>query len=255
MERNVNYVVIGAIFCVLTIAMIAFIFWIGRFGLDIKKQRIYHIYTQDEIGGISIDTPVKYKGIIVGSVVDIGFKTDEVGTVKIDVAISKKIPIREGSKVVIDSDSFVGMSYLNLKQSESGEFINDDSKALLKLDKNALSRLLGQAEGLGTDVQEILSNVKSITDGKNLEGFLETLNSLQSTKENLDETLTNINKLVKNLDSALSRGDFNFKDLIAPVANNAQNSFYLLNTFLEKISHFFDRLERDPYGTLLGKRD
>ena len=38
MERNINYTLIGLIFCILTIAMIAFIFWIGRFGIDVIEE-------------------------------------------------------------------------------------------------------------------------------------------------------------------------------------------------------------------------
>ncbi|RDU70513.1 MCE family protein [Helicobacter aurati] len=255
MERNINYVVIGAIFCALTIAMIAFIFWIGRFGIDERRVRIYHVYTQDEIAGISINTPVKYKGITVGNIVGIGFKDGEIGTVQLDVAINKKIPVREGSELIVDSDGFVGMGYLKLKQNENGNIIAEDSKANLILSKNALSRLMGDAEGISADVQQILHNVKVITDSKTLDEVLNILYSFQSTRDRLDETLANANKFITDLDRTLLRGDFNFKEILIPIVNKTQDSLYLLNTFLEKISHFFDRLERDPYDALLGKRN
>ncbi|RDU61219.1 MlaD family protein [Helicobacter sp. MIT 14-3879] len=255
MERDINYVLIGVTFCALTIAMIAFIFWIGRFGIDERRARIYHVYTQDEIAGISTNTPVKYKGITVGNIVGLRFKDGEIGVVQIDVAINKKIPVREGSELILDSDGFVGMSYLNLKQNEKGSIITDDSKAYLTLSKNTLSKILGDAEGMSADVQQILHNIKVITDSKTLEEILNMLNSFQSTRAYLDETLISTNKLVKDLNKALLRGDFNFKEILIPIMNRAQNSLYLLNTFLEKVSHFFDRLERDPYDALLGKRN
>lgn len=254
MERNVNYVLIGAIFCGLTIAMIAFIFWIGRFGIDERRVRIYHVYTTDEVGAIGVNTPVKFKGITIGNVMNIGFKKDEIGIVQIDVGINKKIPVREGSELVIDSDGFVGMSYLNLKQNEKGKIITDTSKAELSLAKNTLSKILGNAEGMSKDMQEILHNVKVITDSKNLEDIRNMLASLEGTKQNLDATLVSANKLLKDLDTALLKGDFNFKEILIPLANRSATSLQIFNTFLEKASHFMDRLERDPYETLLGKR-
>ena len=143
MERNVNYTLIGAIFCILTIAMIAFIFWIGRFGIDERRVKIYKVYTQDEVSGISTNTPVKFKGITVGNVVGMGFKKGEIGTVQIDVAINKKIPVREGSDLIIDSDGFVGMNYLNLRQNEKGKIIENDDveEAYKKLEEAINSKL------------------------------------------------------------------------------------------------------------------
>lgn len=255
MERNINYIAIGAIFCVLTIAMIAFIFWIGKFGIDERRMRIYHVYTEDEVTGISVNTPVKYKGISVGNIASIGFKNGDIGTVHIEVAINKKIPVKEGSELVIDSDGFIGMSYLNLKQNEYGNIIEDGNKAQLTLTKNALSRIMGNAEGMSSDVQQILSNIKSITNSKMIEELASTLISFQSTREHIDETLISANKLIKDIDKAILRGDFSFKDLLVPIINGAQDSINLLNTSLEKISHFLDRLEREPYDTLLGKRN
>lgn len=255
MERNINYIVIGAIFCALTTAMIAFIFWIGKFGIDERRMKIYHVYTEDEIAGISVNTPVKYKGISVGNVVSIGFKDGDIGTVQIKVAINKKIPVREGSELVIDSDGFVGMGYLNLKQNEYGNVIEDSDKAHLTLTKNALSRLMGSAEGMSSDMKQILNNIKVMTDGKIMEELIGTLNSFQSTKAHIDETLISANKLIKDIDKVILRGDFSFKDLLVPVINGAQGSIYLFNTSLEKIGHFLDRLERDPYDALLGKRN
>ncbi len=255
MERNINYVLIGVIFCVLTIAMIAFIFWIGRFGIDDRRVNIYHVYTKDEVGGISTNTPVKYKGISVGSVVKMGFKKDETDTVQIDVAINKKIRVREGSELIIDSDGFVGMNYLKLKQNENGKIIEDEDEATLFLAKNAIGKLLENAQGMTTDIQTIVSNVKHITDSKNIEDIRNMLISLEGTKDNLDKTLISADKFLRDLDKALLRGDFNIKDILTPMINKSGYSLQTLNTLLEKMSLFMDRVERDPYETLLGKRN
>lgn len=255
MERNINYTLIGIIFCVLTIAMIAFIFWIGRFGIDDRRVKIYHVYTQDDISGIGVNTPVKYKGISVGSITNIGFKKDDINMVQIDVAINKKIPVREGSELIIDSDGFVGMSYLKLKQNEKGNIIADEDETTLFLAKNAISKLLDNAQGMTNDIQDIVMNVKNITDSKNIEDIRNMLVSLEGTKQNLDKTLVSANKLLKDLDKALLRGDFNLKEILTPLINKSGYSLQTLNAFLEKASLFMDRMERDPYETLLGKRN
>ena len=64
-----------------------------------------------------------------------------------------------------------------------------------------------------------------------------------------------MSKLLKDLDQALLKGDFNFKEILVPILNRSNMSLQILNTFLEKGNHFMDRLERDPYETLLGKRN
>ncbi len=255
MERNINYTLIGIIFCALSVGMIAFIFWIGRFGIDDRRLRVYKVYTQDDVSAINTSTPVKFKGINVGSVLEIGFKKGEVGVVQIDVGINKKIPITEGSELVVDSDGFAGLSYLNLKLNQKGNVIKDKDEAVLYLSKNSLSKFLDSAMDLSDDLQDILNNIKSATDKQNVEDIKSMFATLEGTKEHLDNVLISANKLLKDMDAALLRGDFNFKELVVPLLNNANGSLQILNSLLEKGNHFMDRLERDPYETLLGKRE
>lgn len=95
MERNVRYVWIGAIFFIILILMIAFIMWLNRFELDSHRFQHYYTYSQDEVGGIGTNTPIKYKGISVGRVISVDFASLKEGTIQIQMLIDSQLEIRK----------------------------------------------------------------------------------------------------------------------------------------------------------------
>ena len=89
MERHINYITIGGLFFAILVGLVVFIIWFGRLGVDESKFRAYTIRTTHDISGIAPKTPIKYKGITIGSVQSIGFDEKEVGVVKIILFIQK----------------------------------------------------------------------------------------------------------------------------------------------------------------------
>ncbi|PAF51106.1 hypothetical protein BKH43_02555 [Helicobacter sp. 13S00401-1] len=255
MERNVNYVAIGVIFCVLCILMVVFVIWIGRIDIGDSGYKSYKVYTTSDVTGIGVNTPVRYKGISVGNITKMAFSDKKDGVVEINVDINKDIPVHKGSELMIDSQGLAGLNYLNLVQSKNKEIITSSKDATLSLSKNALGKLLDNAQGISKDMQDIVTNVKTLTSPKYTDEIVDTLDSFKDTKQKLDTLLTNTNKLVVNLNTSVTRGDFRYKDIVAPLANRMQDSISQIQSFFQRANGFLDRVERDPYDTLLGKRE
>ncbi|PAF43484.1 MlaD family protein [Helicobacter sp. 11S02629-2] len=255
MERNVNYVAIGIIFCLLCVLMVIFIIWIGRIDVGDSEYKSYKVYTTSDVTGIGVNTPVRYKGISVGNITKMAFSNKRDGVVEIDVDISKDIPVKKGSELMIDSQGLAGLNYLNLVQSKNPEIITDSKDATLSLSKNAIGKLLDNAQDISKDMQDIVANVKTLTSPKYTNEIVHTLDSFQDTKQKLDTLLVNTNKLVVNLNTSVARGDFRYKDIVAPLANQLQDGISQMQSFFQRANGFLDRVERDPYDTLLGKRE
>lgn len=259
MERNINYTVIGSIFFAVVVCMVIFIFWIGRIGVDDSKYQAYEVYTDKEISGISINTPVKYKGITIGSVTSIGFDKDKLGTVKIGLNISSSIPIRKNSMVTPDSDGLAGLGYLSLEQSKDGSFIGKDDPHILNFKQNFMGKIASQADEVTKELLDVLKNIKDLTDTQNIKSISNIIRSLDSLSTTLAETKDEINGLSKNsnlllsnLNSKIEGGEYDVKKMLNPVIIELETGLKNMNQFFEKGSGMLEKFDNDPYNTLFG---
>lgn len=259
MERNINYTVIGSIFFAVVVCMVIFIFWIGRIGVDDSKYQAYEVYTDKEISGISINTPVKYKGITIGSVTSIGFDKDRLGTVKIGLNISSNIPIHKNSVVTPDSDGLAGLGYLSLEQSKDSAFIGKDDPHILNFKQNFMGKIASQADEVTKELLGVLKNIKDLTDTQNIKSISNIIRSLDSlsttlaeTKDEINGFSKNSNLLLSNLNNKLESGEYDVKKMLNPVIIELETGLKNMNQFFEKGSGMLEKFDNDPYNTLFG---
>ena len=70
MESRVNYTLVG-VFTIVFLAIFAgVVFWLGKFNFKDDTDK-YRVYITESVSGLNIEAPVKYRGIVVGSVADI----------------------------------------------------------------------------------------------------------------------------------------------------------------------------------------
>lgn len=249
MERQVNFILIGSLSFFIVIMFVAFLLWFGRIDIGDDKIKKYYIYTEHDISGIALRTPVKYKGIIIGNVAKISFDKNNIGLVKITLTINKEIPIREGSTLIMDSQGLVGMSYLSLHQNPDGKIIDDSSEARLVLEKNFMGNITNQVDKIATGITEVLNkqNINDITQAINsLSAFAVRLDAMSDSIDTIVKSTANI---AKNLDRKFQEGQYD----LAPTLNQAQRSLQNLDAVLQKGSNILDKFNDNPYKTLFGE--
>ena len=161
MERNVNFIWIGGIFVSIVVAMIAFIFWVGGGSLDEKKYQEYIIYSPESISGISVGSAVRYKGILVGKVKDVGFKKGDMEKIEIKVNILSDVKLKKGACVMPESQGLAGSTFLEVIQG-NGEILKDKDE--LCYQKGFMGKLFENIQSSGGDVKEIISGIKEMLD-------------------------------------------------------------------------------------------
>ena len=55
MESRVNYTYIGIFVVIFSIGLIAFAFWLGKYGQDENDYRRFHVYLTESVSGLSPD--------------------------------------------------------------------------------------------------------------------------------------------------------------------------------------------------------
>lgn len=258
MERNVNFIWIGGIFVSIVVAMISFIFWVGGGSLDEKKYQEYIIYSPESISGISVGSAVRYKGILVGKVKDVGFKKGDMEKIEIKVNILSDVKLKKGACVMPESQGLAGSTFLEVIQG-NGEILKDKDE--LCYQKGFMGKLFENIQSSGGDVKEIISGIKEMLDEQNSSNIREIIISLKEVAKNLEKTRKNIDELsvsakiaIDGINKGVERGDYNIRAIVSPAMLGLESTIGEINRFFSKANFLLDRLEKSPYDTLFGQR-
>lgn len=248
MERNVRYVWIGVLFFIALGLMIAFVMWLNRFEVDSARYTQYYAYSSDEIGGIGANTPVRYKGISVGRVKSVAFRDIKEGTIQIEMLIDSQLLVRENARVVISSQGLAGANYLSLIQGEGKALEkNNEDRMVIELDKGSLDKIMSKAGELSDDMAALLKNLNNTLSDENLKEIAILLKSLEQSAHNLNNLSIEVNKNMQN-------GEYNMREILTPTLFELQKSLQDMSRFFNNASIFLDKMDKNPYDSLFGKR-
>ncbi|WP_104713315.1 MlaD family protein [Helicobacter cetorum] len=263
MERHVNYTLIGGLFFLCLVCMVGFILWLGHVGLEDGKYQKYIVYTDKELGGISTNSPISYKGIQVGNVIKVGFAKNRVGVVRLELMIDSNIKVRKDSTVMVSSQGLMGLKYLALEQSKNEAFYNNNDKEerVLIFKEGLMGRLAGDANQVVNEVMKIVKNVDKMLNEENVQKVKHILTSvddiasnIDSMKSTIDSIAKNANDLVYNVDLRVKQGQYDFKTMLTPLIIQAELSLRNIDNFVQKGSMLMDKFDADPYKTIFGER-
>ena len=88
METKANYLMVGVFVVVMFVGLIGFVLWLGKFQADVAFDR-YKVYFSGSVSGLRIGSPVSYRGVTVGEVVDAVVAGD------VEVPIAATYPLAE----------------------------------------------------------------------------------------------------------------------------------------------------------------
>lgn len=246
MERNVRYVWIGAIFFIILILMIGFIMWLNRFEIDSHRFQHYYAYSQDEVGGIGTNTPIKYKGISVGRVMSVNFANLKEGTIQIQMLIDSQLELKKNTKVIISSQGLAGANYLALIQGEGEPLEEIDGKKILELDKGSIEKIMSKATELSDNAASLLKNANAILDEQNLY-------EISLIVKDLRESVQNLQSITLQMDKNIQRGEYNMREILTPTLLQFQASLQDMSQFFIQASAWIEKVDRNPYDSIFGK--
>jgi len=119
MRGKTNYALIGLFVIALALALIGIVLWLGAGG----RGRVYDEYVvhmQESVAGLSRDNVVKYHGVDVGRVHEIGLDPEHGERVRLLLQIDRGTPIREGTVATLETQGLTGLAFINL-QADSAD--------------------------------------------------------------------------------------------------------------------------------------
>ena len=114
METKVNYTLVGAFVVALGAALIVGVLWLAAGGAWRQKLDLYLTIMEESVSGLSINAPVKFKGVDVGQVRVIQLDPANPERVLVTLAIQRGTPITVDTLAVLKTQGLTGISSIEL---------------------------------------------------------------------------------------------------------------------------------------------
>ncbi|HEV8331836.1 MAG TPA: MlaD family protein [Steroidobacteraceae bacterium] len=207
MEREANYVAVGA-FILLVVAMaVGFVLWYTDAN-DSRDYDLYEIYFTGSVSGLDRGSPVRYLGVDVGRVRRLSIDKHDASRIVVVAEIDREAPISSATRASLGLQGVTGLLFINLKEVPNvnkavplamGERypVIDSIASDFDVFLSSLPELMGRAN-------EILGRVSRVFSDENLDGLAATVKSLRAATAGLPQTSQNITKLVDEMRSTVT---------------------------------------------------
>ena len=200
METKVNYALVGAFVLVLSTAIVASVLWISAGGRTGKEYDTYLAYSSESVSGLNRQAPVKYKGVEVGAVREIGLDPEDPQKVRLVLAIERGVPIKQDTVAVLSLQGLTGIAFLDLEGSskESPLLVPTapGGYPVIATRPSLFRRLDTQMTALVADLSQTAQRINRLLDD-------DTRAALQRTIASLDTVVHGIAARSETIDTAL----------------------------------------------------
>src|SRR6185369_11061392 len=114
MENKAHAIAAGIFVVAVTILLIALAAWLTR---DTGERDPYEISTRETVTGLQPQAAVRYRGVDVGKVEQIGFDPKAQGNVLLRLAIDREAPVTRDTFATLGFQGVTGLAFIQLDDS------------------------------------------------------------------------------------------------------------------------------------------
>ena len=263
METRANYIMVGSFVLLLAFGLVGFVLWLAKFQFDVQFDR-YDILYEGSVTGLRVGSPVRYRGVRVGEVIEVGLNPARPDLIAITVEVEAVTPVRANTEATLEMEGLTGGLYVLLSgtttdapalEAGPGEphpVIASRPSSLMQILEGApelvqkVDILLARAADLlnednRAEISAMVTNLRVFTDGLALHGddiggmigdagaTLENLRGASAALEDLAGTLkTDSARLVERLDGTLTAIDLMATGVNSSVTTTAADARELI---------------------------
>lgn len=208
MQSRVSYAAVGLFVLLLGAVFVGLGLWLGA---DVSTTPIsrYSVYFQESVSGLNRNAPVKYRGVVVGSVETIELAPDDPEQVHLVIAVAARTPIKVDTRAKLDPQGVTGILHLELTDGtrESPRLLAEPGKPypviesipslITRLDQ-AVTAGLVTMDKLGAQLSQLLSEGNQASLSRTLENLERFSGALAANSGRLESTLSQADRLLAN---------------------------------------------------------
>ena len=205
MENRSHALAAGLFVVLLTVLVLGLASWLTR---ETGVRDIYEISTRETVTGLQEQAPVRFRGVDVGKVSEIGFDPKVQGNVLVRLQVDREAPLTRETFATLSYQGVTGLAFIQL--ADEGRPAprlqpNDEAPPRIPLRPGFLAKLEERGEVILQRVDELTGRVNTLLGDENqkrmtaaLENIAKAADSTSSLAHRLDATVT------KRVDPALA---------------------------------------------------
>jgi phospholipid/cholesterol/gamma-HCH transport system substrate-binding protein len=208
MEREANYVAVGAFVLLITAMAALFVYWYS----DTRDQRSftrYEIYFDGSVGGLAIGSQVRYLGVDVGRVVRIKLDSRTADRVQVVVDIDTSAPISERTLAQLAIQGVTGLLNIDLLLQRPGAPpdglmvpVASEQYPVIRSVRSNFDVFLSGLPQVMSQVGELAARGNKLLANDNIAAFNRLVANLDRASATLPQTAQAAGQLVAELRSA-----------------------------------------------------
>jgi len=259
MEREANYVAVGA-FTVLVIAMaVAFVLWYTKAN-DHRDNQPYEIYFNGSVSGLTQGSPVRYLGVDVGRVRRLSIDRNRPDSVQVIVEIDTAAPISVDTRASLGLQGVTGLLYINLKQVNGGHSTQPPPKGeqfpVIESQASDFDVFLSSLPELVGRATTLIDRINSFVSPQNIAALNDTIANVKEASQNLPVIATRVAQLTNEIHATVGTiqgAANNIQSITAEAQPEIRNTLQRMNAVsdnLNKVSARLDNIVGSSEGQL-----
>lgn len=196
MENKSHALIAGVFTLVLGFAILVSLY---VFGGERKDTKQVVVVTQGNVVGLNPQAQVRYRGIRVGSVLDIHLDSEKMGDILILIEIDHSVPLTRGTTARLSYQGITGIAQILLEDNGTdGSALTGTDGALPRIAmRSSLLDNLGESlPNLLSQAEKFLENANDVLKSENRQNMGKTLANLELASAKMNRTLEQMDKLL-----------------------------------------------------------
>jgi phospholipid/cholesterol/gamma-HCH transport system substrate-binding protein len=202
MDRNTNYVVVGA-FVLLVIGMaVSFVYWYTD-QRDKRTYQHYEIYYDGTVSGLTAGSPVRYLGVDVGKVARIMLDPKNRKRVEVLADIEDTAPLDTRTLALLSLQGVTGLLFIDLeedpKATSKGPLPMGERYPVIRSAPSDLDVFLRSLPALANHAMNLVDHMDQVFSEENVKNFKALLANTRVASDKAPALVHEIEDLVANL--------------------------------------------------------
>ena len=202
MDRETNYVVVGAFVLLVISIAVSFVYWYSG-QKEKHSYRRYEIYYDGTVAGLTAGSPVRYLGVDVGKVARIMLDPQDRKRVEVVADIEEVAPIDARTTALLSLQGVTGLLFIDLEEDSkvtaSGPLPQGERYPVIRSAPSDLDELLRSLPALAKHAIDLVDHMDQVFSEENVRNFKATLANARVASERTPALLHQIEGLVDNL--------------------------------------------------------
>jgi phospholipid/cholesterol/gamma-HCH transport system substrate-binding protein len=241
MEARAHHFLVGIFVLGLGSALVAFTLWVAKVQM-VENRLPYYIHFDGAVTGLKEGSPVRYRGILVGTVAEVRIDPDDVERIRVKVSLEADTPIKTDATAALEMSGLTGSGYVQITGgSRDAPLIerHGDQIPDIPSKTSGLTEVMDAAPHLAHQVSEIGDRLTRLLSPENERRIAESLANLHQMSVDLAASARNVSDTMTLVKSTAAHMD----GLMSDLHEKSGAVIDTVNTTLDKMKATLDKVD------------